>query len=132
MRRYIDTDWWRRLPNTGTVGAKSFMTERSVFKRGTSSACRNSGLSTRSGVNTVQHLSTSDAWRDLQPRNADEVLLDYGSGLGRLVILAAAMPFARIIGIELSPLLAERARRNLSICERSLVCISPIRSPGQS
>ena len=60
--------------------------------------------------------------RFLQPRNADEVLLDYGSGLGRLVILAAAMPFARIIGIELSPLLAERARRNVSSCERSLVC----------
>jgi hypothetical protein len=41
--------------------------------------------------------------RFLRPRNADEVLLDYGSGLGRFVILAAAMPFARIIGMELSP-----------------------------
>jgi hypothetical protein len=58
----------------------------------------------------------------LRPRNADEVLLDYGSGLGRFVILAGTMPFARIVGIELSPLLAERARSNVSICERSLVC----------
>jgi hypothetical protein len=32
------------------------------------------------------------------------------------------MPFARIVGIELSPLLAERARSNVSSCERSLVC----------
>ena len=58
----------------------------------------------------------------LRPRNADEVLLDYGSGLGRFVILAATMPFARIIGVELSPLLAEGARSNISSCERSLLC----------
>jgi hypothetical protein len=34
--------------------------------------------------------------RFLKLRNVDEVLLDDGSGLGRLVILAATMPFARI------------------------------------
>lgn len=60
--------------------------------------------------------------RVLRPRNSDEVLLDYGSGLGRFVILAATMPFARIIGVELSPSLAEQARGNVLSCERSLVC----------
>jgi SAM-dependent methyltransferase len=58
----------------------------------------------------------------LRPRNADEVLLDYGSGLGRFVILAATMRFARIVGIELSPQLVEVARNNVSRCERSLAC----------
>ena len=58
----------------------------------------------------------------LRPRNADEVLLDYGSGLGRFVILAATMPFARIVGIELSPVLVEKARTNVSNCKKSLLC----------
>jgi SAM-dependent methyltransferase len=60
--------------------------------------------------------------RFLRPRNADEVILDYGSGLGRFVILAATMRFTRIIGLELSPSLAEQARSNVLSCERSLVC----------
>ena len=36
-----------------------------------------------------------------------------GSGLGRFVILAATIPFARIVGIELSPVLVEKARTNV-------------------
>lgn len=39
--------------------------------------------------------------------------VDIGSGKGRAVLLAAAHPFRRVIGIEFAPELCEVARRNL-------------------
>lgn len=57
-------------------------------------------------------------WRTLArvlPRRdvtADDVFLDYGAGMGRMLVQAAAYPFERILGVELSPDLAEVARRN--------------------
>ena len=50
----------------------------------------------------------------LWPRADDEVFLDYGAGLGRVLILAAMLPFKRVIGVELSPILAAKACDNLS------------------
>ena len=41
------------------------------------------------------------------------VFVDYGSGAGRAVLLAATYPFKEVIGIELSPSLHERAQANL-------------------
>jgi SAM-dependent methyltransferase len=52
------------------------------------------------------------ALRRLKPREND-VFADIGSGLGRAVIAAAELPFARVIGVELSAELTERARANL-------------------
>jgi len=48
--------------------------------------------------------------------------LDYGVGMGRVVVLAAQQPFARVIGIDLSPLMVQHALRN---CER-------LRKPAQA
>ncbi len=39
--------------------------------------------------------------------------LDLGSGKGRILILAAAMPFLRVVGVEYSPELCAVARQNL-------------------
>jgi SAM-dependent methyltransferase len=39
--------------------------------------------------------------------------IDYGAGLGRVTVLAARMPFTRVIGLELDEGLAERANANL-------------------
>jgi hypothetical protein len=39
--------------------------------------------------------------------------VDVGAGMGRAMLLAAEYPFRKIIGIELNPLLAEIAGRNL-------------------
>jgi SAM-dependent methyltransferase len=39
--------------------------------------------------------------------------IDYGAGLGRVVILAAQMPFARVVGVELSPDLVARGNENI-------------------
>lgn len=58
----------------------------------------------------------------LQPESAHEVFIDYGAGLGRMVVLAATLPFRRVIGIELSAALAERARQNVSLCRQKLKC----------
>jgi SAM-dependent methyltransferase len=58
----------------------------------------------------------------LRPRTKDEVFLDYGAGLGRVLVLAAMLPFKRVVGIELSPILAGRAQENISICERKFRC----------
>lgn len=44
----------------------------------------------------------------------DDVFLDIGSGLGRALILAAAHPFRRIIGVELSAELNDIASLNLN------------------
>ncbi|HEX3147671.1 MAG TPA: class I SAM-dependent methyltransferase [Gemmataceae bacterium] len=42
-----------------------------------------------------------------------EVFLDYGSGMGRVVLMAARYPFRRVIGVEISAVLNEVARKNL-------------------
>lgn len=40
--------------------------------------------------------------------------VDIGAGMGRAVLLAAELPFRRVIGVELHPALVRIARRNLS------------------
>jgi SAM-dependent methyltransferase len=58
----------------------------------------------------------------LRPRAQDEVFLDYGAGLGRMLVLAAMLPYKRVIGVELSPVLATRAQENISKCRDKLRC----------
>jgi SAM-dependent methyltransferase len=43
-----------------------------------------------------------------------DVFVDLGSGKGKVVLLAARYPFARVIGVEISEQLNEIARRNLA------------------
>jgi SAM-dependent methyltransferase len=40
--------------------------------------------------------------------------VDLGAGMGRAVLLAAELPFSRVVGVELNPTLARIARRNLT------------------
>jgi SAM-dependent methyltransferase len=56
-----------------------------------------------------------DLRRMLRPGEVkpDDVFLDLGSGKGRVLMLAARYPFARVIGVEVSEQLNEIARRNL-------------------
>jgi SAM-dependent methyltransferase len=46
-------------------------------------------------------------------RHEEFIFVDFGSGKGRAMLLAAEFPFRRIIGIELSPTLCEIAATNL-------------------
>jgi Methyltransferase domain len=54
--------------------------------------------------------------------------VDYGSGLGRILVAAATFPFVRITGIELSPTLVERCKRNLGDARQvELLCMDAAR-----
>jgi len=52
----------------------------------------------------------------------DDVFIDFGSGMGRVVLQAATYPFRRVIGVELSEELNAIARRNLELSRPSLRC----------
>jgi len=51
-----------------------------------------------------------------------DVFLDLGSGKGRVVLLAARYPFAKVIGVEISEELNATARRNLASIRIPLRC----------
>lgn len=54
------------------------------------------------------------ALRALGKGSANDVFLDYGSGMGRVVLRAAMGPFKRVIGVELMPALTDIANQNLA------------------
>jgi SAM-dependent methyltransferase len=51
-----------------------------------------------------------------------DVFVDIGSGRGRALLMAAQYPFKRIVGIEISAVLNQAARRNLDSWSGGLVC----------
>ena len=52
--------------------------------------------------------------------------VDIGAGKGRILVLAAGYPFARIVGVELADGLCETARRNAAVVARRLPRAPPI------
>jgi hypothetical protein len=50
----------------------------------------------------------------------DDVFVDYGSGLGRAVLIAATLPFRRVMGVELAREMTEIARANVQRNQRRL------------
>lgn len=52
--------------------------------------------------------------------------VDIGAGKGRAVLLAARMPFIRVIGIELNPELLAIAQRNLRVVRGEAACRAPV------
>ncbi|MBL6751766.1 MAG: hypothetical protein ISP90_14660 [Nevskia sp.] len=57
------------------------------------------------------------ALQHLDIRFEDFTFLDYGSGKGKALLLAADYPFKRIVGVEYSPLLHETALSNIRRCQ---------------
>jgi SAM-dependent methyltransferase len=53
---------------------------------------------------------------------ADDVFLDYGSGLGTVLLMASLFPFRRIIGVEYSAALNARAEEIIAGVRERLVC----------
>src|SRR5438309_12076494 len=49
----------------------------------------------------------------LRVRPGKDVFLDFGSGMGRAIIMAAKYPFRKIYGVEVAPQLNEIARQNV-------------------
>lgn len=62
------------------------------------------------------------AMAEVEVRPGEDVFLDYGSGKGRALIMAAQYPFRRIIGVEISAALNAEARANLDRCAGRLRC----------
>jgi SAM-dependent methyltransferase len=58
----------------------------------------------------------------LEVRSNEDVFLDFGSGMGRAVIMAAKYPFRKIYGVEIAPQLNEIARQNMRSALPRLKC----------
>lgn len=54
---------------------------------------------------------------------AQDVFVDFGSGKGRALLVAASRPFRRVIGVELSPHLTRIARQNIDRARPHLRCL---------
>jgi SAM-dependent methyltransferase len=68
------------------------------------------------------------SYRDLRklfgsiPITPRDVFLDFGSGMGRALCVAALHPLRSAIGVEISPELCEIARRNINRVKAKLQC----------
>jgi 16S rRNA G966 N2-methylase RsmD len=58
----------------------------------------------------------------LSIREGVDVFLDYGSGMGRVVTMAAMHPFRRVIGVEISERLNRIAEENIRRVRKKLKC----------
>jgi predicted RNA methylase len=72
------------------------------------------------GTNSGSAYGPSPAWalpvvlKELNIRYADYNFIDLGSGMGRVVLMAAEFPFARVVGVEFSEQLHEIAKDNFA------------------
>lgn len=57
-----------------------------------------------------------------EPISSSDVLVDYGAGMGRVMVEAARRPFGRVLGVEISSELCAVARRNISRALSRLRC----------
>jgi precorrin-6B methylase 2 len=62
--------------------------------------------------------------RALGPPGPEDVFIDFGSGMGRVLVLAGMLPVGRVIGVELSPRLSAHAHRNIEHVRQNLRCRS--------
>ncbi len=58
---------------------------------------------------------------------AATTFVDLGAGMGRAILLAARHPFARIVGVEISPALCAIANDNLAAIDRATLCCRDVR-----
>lgn len=65
------------------------------------------------GCESMDYRSLRRVFKYLKPQENRDVFLDFGSGLGRAVIVAATFSFRRAIGVEISSELNRVAERNV-------------------
>jgi SAM-dependent methyltransferase len=70
----------------------------------------------------TRYLDFKKAMKYLDIDNERDVFLDYGSGMGRVVIMAATYPFKKVIGVELSLELSEIAKVHLERTKHKRKC----------
>lgn len=74
------------------------------------------------GYYPTDYRSIYQAFRYLDVRPHEDVFLDFGTGMGRVVIVAATFPFREVIGVEVSPQMNEIAGENLRRARSKLKC----------
>ncbi len=79
-------------------------------------------LSNTEGYEPIDYRAFENILDHVDCRPGESVLLDYGCGKGRAVVLAATRPFKRVIGVERSPDLSAAARRNIDRARPKLAC----------
>jgi SAM-dependent methyltransferase len=82
-----------------------------------------SNASNQAWYTPSEWIPTRRALASLHP-SGDDVLVDYGCGLGRALVVARTLPFRRVIGVEVTPALAAAARGNLARQRRWVRCES--------
>lgn len=70
----------------------------------------------------VNYQSLDVLFAELEIRPHKDVFLDYGSGMGRVIVVAATHPFLRVIGVERSVELSEMAQENVLRASDKLTC----------
>lgn len=70
------------------------------------------------GYEAIQVLLFRRIMRDLPVKPEECAFVDFGSGKGRALLMAAEQGFRRVIGVEISPVLHEVARRNVAQARR--------------
>ena len=117
-----------RRPRNGYVRARTALT-RLAFERGLTDTSPQFSLERFGLDHPEREIYGASGWfslhRALPPAEVGphDVFLDFGSGMGRAVYMAARRyPFARVMGVEISPELTEIARRNIEHNRARLRC----------
>lgn len=63
-----------------------------------------------------------EAMQHVDIRPGEDVFVDIGAGMGRIVLLAAELPFRRVLGVEFSRKLTDIGRENLRTARSRLKC----------
>ena len=66
----------------------------------------------------TDYQTVRSALRHVHVRPLEDVFVDFGSGKGRIVMIAAGYPFRRVMGVEFSPELHRIAEQNLAALRR--------------
>lgn len=80
------------------------------------------------GTSPSLFMKLVDRWREEYAKHPIEktAFIDIGAGKGRAMLLAGAYPFRRIVGVELHPALAVRARENIDVWRAKHVDAPPM------
>lgn len=115
-RDWVDAGFDRKY-GTDTSGIIDDMNELGVHTRNREHACGYQGIQIPIFRRIMADLG-------VDPRGL--VFVDFGSGKGRAVMLAAARQFAAVHGVEFSPVLHMAALRNAELFQRQYSGASPI------
>ncbi len=74
------------------------------------------------GYQPVDYATFRAAMKHLPSHDGPSAFIDYGCGKGRAVLLAAQMPFQKVLGVEISEDLCNAARENIENAQRHLQC----------